>query len=72
MRWPVILFALLLWHGSAAPVLASPPEDDLVAIPRRLAVQRVALPLGGVRDDARMMIVGAALIGLASVLRRAA
>jgi hypothetical protein len=75
MRWPVILLALLLWQGSAAPVLASPPEDDVVAMPRRVAVLRVPLPLGGVRgvrEDAGMMVVGAALIALASLVRRAA
>ena len=65
----VMLLAVLLWRP--APVAAA-PEEDVVAPPRRVAVQHLALPLGGVRDDAAMMIVGAALIGLGSVLRRLA
>jgi hypothetical protein len=67
-----MLLALFLWHGSAFSVSAAPPEDKVVAAPPRLAVQRLVIPLPGVRDEAAMMIVGAALIGLAAVLRRTA
>lgn len=66
-----MLLAVLLWQGSAAPAAAA-PEEDVLAPPRRVPVQHVAVPLNGVRDDAAMMIVGAALIGLGSVLRRIA
>ena len=67
-----MLLALFLLPGSAAPVSAAPPDDGAVAGPRRVAVQRVAIPLVGVRDEAAMVIVGAALIGLAAAVRRAA
>lgn len=70
--WPGVLLAIFLWQGSAAPVFAVPPDDTAVGGPPRVAVQRVAIPLVGVRDEAGMMIVGAALIGLAAVLRRVA
>jgi hypothetical protein len=70
--WPGLLLALFLWQGSASAIAAAPPEDQVVATPPRLAVQRLAIPLAGVRDEAAMMIVGAALIGLAAVLRRVA
>ena len=67
-----MLLAFVLLQGSASPLSAVPPDDNAVAGPPRVAVQRLAIPLGGVRDEAGMMIVGAALIGLAAVLRRAA
>ena len=37
-----------------------------------VAVQRVSIPATGIRDQAAMVLVGSALIGLAAALRRAA
>ena len=37
-----------------------------------VAVQRVSLPLPAIRDEAAMVLVGAALIGVAAAVRRAA
>lgn len=37
-----------------------------------VAVQRVAVPFKGIRDEAAMVLVGTALIGLAAAVRRAA
>jgi hypothetical protein len=37
-----------------------------------VAVQRVTIPTTGIRDEAAMVLVGTALIGLAAALRRAA
>jgi hypothetical protein len=37
-----------------------------------VAVQRVNLPTPGLRDEAAMVLVGTALIGLAAAVRRAA
>jgi hypothetical protein len=37
-----------------------------------VAVQRVSIPGTGMRDEAAMVLVGTALIGLAAALRRAA
>lgn len=59
----------------AAPLAASPaPEDtrDTVAPQAPVAVQRVAVPGTGVRDEAAMVLVGTMLIGLAAAVRRAA
>lgn len=46
------------------------PEGEAVA--PELAVQQAHLPLPVLRDEAAMVIVGTALIGLAAVVRRAA
>jgi hypothetical protein len=37
-----------------------------------VAVQRVAMPATGLRDEAAMVLIGTALIGLAGAVRRAA
>jgi hypothetical protein len=37
-----------------------------------VAVQRVAIPASGLRDEAAMVLIGTALIGLAAVVKRAA
>lgn len=54
----------------AAPVYADrPKEPEGVTAP--VAVQRVAVADSGVRDEAAMVLIGTALIGLAAVVRRA-
>ena len=65
-----MLLAVLLWQGGPAPLAALPAEDEAVVAPNRVAARHVALPFSGLRDDAAMVMVGAALIGLASALRR--
>jgi hypothetical protein len=58
-----------------APVLATgrPSQDEGGDRPdTAVAVQRVNLPASGLRDEAAMVLVGTALIGLASAVRRAA
>ena len=52
----------------ATPTLA----DDAVSAHPTVAVQRVSISVPAVRDEAAMVLVGSALIGLAAVLRRAA
>lgn len=60
----------------AAPLMAAPaasgetvaPSSDAPAV----AVQQVRVPLPGLRDEAAMVLVGTALIGLAAAVRRAA
>jgi len=49
---------------------AHTPDEDTVAAP--VAVQRVSFPSMGLRDEATMIVVGTALIGLAAAVRRAA
>jgi hypothetical protein len=59
----------------AAPVAASPTAEDTrdtAAAQAPVAVQRVAVPATGMRDEAAMVLVGTMLIGLAAAVRRAA
>jgi len=58
----------------ATGLAASPAVDDKVAANAAptVAVQRVSLPVPGIRDEAAMVLVGTALIGLAAAVRRAA
>lgn len=53
--------------AGAAPV----PPDDTAAVPSPVAVQRVAI-YPGLRDEAAMVLLGTALIGLAAAVRRVA
>ena len=53
---------------SAAPADPAQPEQDGAPV----AVQHVALPDTGLRDQAMMVLVGSALIGVGAALRRAA
>jgi hypothetical protein len=63
----VALSAPMVSRG--APVEAA-PEDGPTASP--VAVQRVAFPASGIRDEAAMVLVGSVLIGLAAAVRRTA
>lgn len=59
----------------AAPVHAAAAKDDVTeaaSAKPAVAVQQVALPLPGIRDEAAMVLVGTALIGLGAAVRRAA
>lgn len=58
----------------ASPTAGGPavPEKDQRVDRAPLAVQRVAIPSSGIRDEAMMVLVGTALIGLAAAVRRAA
>lgn len=53
---------------------ASPVVDDTTAATAAptVAVQRVSLPVPAIRDEAAMVLVGTALIGVAAAVRRAA
>lgn len=50
---------------------ADTPDNEAIA-PAPVAVQRVSLSSMGLRDEAAMVLVGTALIGLAAAVRRAA
>jgi hypothetical protein len=53
---------------------ATPVSDDRTATDRvvpAVAVQQVQVPLLGLREEAAMVLVGLALIGLAAAVRRA-
>jgi hypothetical protein len=51
-----------------APLYAAPSVGDDATV----AVQRVNFPDTGLRDEAAMVLIGTALIGLAAAVRRAA
>ncbi len=58
----------------ASPVAAATtaPETTNVKASTAVAVQQVRVPVTGLRDEAAMVLVGTALIGLAAAVRRAA
>jgi hypothetical protein len=56
-----------------APAFAEPGKTEEPQLaPAPVAVQRVAVPGIGLKDEAAMVLVGTALIGLAAAVRRAA
>jgi hypothetical protein len=66
--------ATILFTGcalTASPVLAGSPVNETESAPT-VAVQQVRLPLPELRDEAAMVLVGTALIGLGAAVRRAA
>lgn len=56
---------------SAVPVFAAPAAEETTAT-ESLAVHHVRPGVPGLRDEAAMVLVGTALIGLAAAVRRAA
>ena len=71
-----VVFAVLIVAGavSAAAAAAARPavEESREVAATPVAVQRVNIPATGMRDEAAMVLVGTALIGLAAAVRRAA
>ena len=65
----IVIAGFLLLAGS--PARATQPATDQSA-QAPVAVQRVAVPSRGLPDEAAMVLVGAALIGLAAAVRRVA
>jgi hypothetical protein len=51
---------------------ATASTTEETAAPSAVAVQHVRVPLPGLRDEAAMVLVGTALIGLGAALRRSA
>jgi hypothetical protein len=58
--------------AAATPGAASTPESEQTSARPAVAVQQVRTPLPGLRDEAAMVLVGTALIGLAAAVRRSA
>ena len=59
--------------SAAAPLFAAPPVQEAETAAPAVAVQQVRVPaVGGLRDEAAMVLIGTALIGLAAAVRRAA
>jgi LPXTG-motif cell wall-anchored protein len=75
MRRQLVLLMFVLIAASAAAMTAAarPVADEpRQAAAAPVAVQRVGMPATGMRDEAAMVLVGTALIGLAAAVRRAA
>ena len=62
----------LVASPSAAATRPATDDGRASASAAPVAVQRVGLPATGLRDEAAMVLVGTALIGLAAAVRRAA
>lgn len=73
-EWVVLMFAVLVAVAvvSAAAASRASVDDGRESTAAPVAVQRVGFPSTGMRDEASMVLVGTALIGLASAVRRAA
>ena len=70
-----LMFAGLIGFVASPSAAATRPATDDAresASAAPVAVQRVGLPATGLRDEAAMVLVGTALIGLAAAVRRAA
>jgi len=66
--------ASILFAGcalAATPLLAAPATGEALETAPTVAVQQVRV-VPGLRDEAAMVLVGTALIGLAAAVRRAA
>ena len=72
MRRYLLTVAAAGWFGLvASPAFASGVTDgEVVEVP--VPVQEVAVESTGIRDEAMMVLVGSALIGLAAAVRRTA
>lgn len=73
-EWVLLMFAVLLAVAavSAAAAGRAAVDDGREGSAAPVALQRVGVPATGIRDEASMVLVGTALIGLASAVRRAA
>lgn len=76
MRSHVVSFVFAGCITLASPLMAAPAASG-ETVPSNpdapaVAVQQVRMPLPGLRDEAAMVLVGTALIGLAAAVRRAA
>jgi hypothetical protein len=65
----LVIAACVSLAGAAS---AAPAVEEVPAAAATVAVQQVRAQATGLRDEAAMVLVGTALIGLAAALRRAA
>ena len=68
-----MFLASLAIAGSTAMAAAPPTYNDRTAADRAVpavAVEQVRVPALGLREEAAMLLVGSALIGLAAAVRR--
>jgi len=69
-----LMFTVLVGVAAPAAAAATSVDESRQAAAAPVAVQRVSvsLPATAIRDEAAMVLVGTALIGLAAAVRRAA
>ena len=67
-----VVLAAAVTAGGAASVFAGPSPEREERVGGPVAVQQVSILPTAIRDDAAMLLVGTALIGLAAVVRRTA
>ena len=72
VRRPLVTLTLAALAWMIQGRAASPVDDNAASVARTDAVQRVRQPFAGMRNEAAMVLVGFALIGLAAAVRRAA
>jgi hypothetical protein len=72
MRKYLASLAFALTVTAAVPALAAARDTDETHASATVAVQQVRMPVPGLRDEAAMVLVGTALIGLAAAVRRSA
>ena len=72
MRKYLASLVFALSFSAAIPAVAAAATTEESAAPAAVAVQHVRVPLPGLRDEAAMVLVGTALIGLGAALRRSA
>jgi hypothetical protein len=71
----IVVWLLFVACGALANAAPVNPDHQTTAASQptpALVVEHVRAPSLGLRDDAAMLLVGAALIGLAAAVRRAA
>jgi hypothetical protein len=73
MRKYLASLAFVLTLSAVTPALAATETSrDEANASSTEAVQQVPMPVPGLRDEAAMVLVGTALIGLAAAVRRSA
>jgi hypothetical protein len=72
MRKYLASLAFALSLSAAVPAWAAANTTDEMHASAPVAVQQVRVPVPGLRDEAAMVLVGTALIGLAAAVRRSA
>lgn len=66
------LASLALVGAAATPAFAATTAQEEANASATVAVQQARVPFAGLRDEAAMVLVGTALIGLAAAVRRSA
>lgn len=72
MRRQVVSWTLAIAFGAAVSVASALPTSDTAEQGTPLVVGEVSFPGSGMSDEATMVLLGSALIGLAAAVRRAA